>query len=126
MTHVYVHFTRWDWCARTWRAQSAGPSEPIISKHEESFMKSMSMLLAISLLSLSACRTSANSDGTLFVSGRIDGDTVDISSKRPGRITEITVREGDSVQAGQVLAVLTSDQDQARFEAQEARVTSGQ
>jgi HlyD family secretion protein len=89
-------------------------------------MKSMSMLLAISLLSLSACRTSANSDGTLFVSGRIDGDTVDISSKRPGRITEITVREGDSVQAGQLLAVLTSDQDQARYDAQEARVTSGQ
>ncbi len=89
-------------------------------------MKSISMLLAISLLSLSACRTSANSDGRLFVSGRIDGDTVDISSKRPGRITQITVREGDSVQAGQLLAVISSPQDQARYEAQEARVTSGQ
>jgi HlyD family secretion protein len=89
-------------------------------------MKSISMLLAICLLSLSACRTSANTDGTLFVSGRIDGDTVDISSKRPGRITEIKVREGDSVQAGQLLAVLSSDQDQARYEAQEARVKSDQ
>jgi HlyD family secretion protein len=89
-------------------------------------MKSISMLLAMCLLSLSACRTSANTDGTLFVSGRIDGDTVDISSKRPGRITEIKVREGDSVQAGQLLAVLSSDQDQARYEAQQARVTSGQ
>jgi HlyD family secretion protein len=89
-------------------------------------MKSISMLLAICLLSLSACRTSANTDGTLFVSGRIDGDTVDISSKRPGRITEIKVREGDSVQAGQLLAVLSSDQDQARYEAQEARVKSEQ
>jgi HlyD family secretion protein len=89
-------------------------------------MKSISMLLAITLLSLSSCRTSANTDGTLFVSGRIDGDTVDISSKRPGRITEIKVREGDSVQAGQLLAVISSDQDQARYEAQEARVTSDQ
>src|SRR5881396_3004410 len=89
-------------------------------------MKSISTLLVISLLSLNACRTSASSDGTLFVSGRIDGDTVDISSKRPGRITEITVREGDSVQAGQLLAVISSPQDQARYDAQEARVTSGQ
>jgi HlyD family secretion protein len=89
-------------------------------------MKSISMLLAITLLSLGSCRTSANTDGTLFVSGRIDGDTVDISSKRPGRITEIKVREGDSVQAGQLLAVISSDQDQARYEAQEARVTSDQ
>jgi HlyD family secretion protein len=89
-------------------------------------MKSISMLLAICLLSLNACGTSANTGGTLFVSGRIDGDTVDISSKRPGRITEIKVREGDSVQAGQLLAVISSDQDQARYESQEARVKSDQ
>jgi len=85
------------------------------------------ILLAIILLGLTGCLgTRADSDGTLFVSGRIDGDTVDISSKRPGRITEITVREGDSVQAGQVLAVISSPQDQANYEAQEARVTSDQ
>ncbi len=89
-------------------------------------MKSLSMLLVISLLSLAACRTSANSDGTLFVSGRIDGDTVDISSKRPGQVAEIKVREGDSVQAGQLLAVISSPQDQARYDAQTARVTSDQ
>src|SRR5262249_29823253 len=111
MTGVYANCTRSDCRGRTWRDQRGAPTGPSKSKHEESFMKVMSMLLAISLLSLSACRTSANSDGTLFVSGRIDGDTVDISSKRPGRITEITVREGDTVQAGQLLAVLTSDQD---------------
>src|SRR5215831_21255693 len=90
------------------------------------FMKSISLLLAVSLLSLSACKTSANSDGTLFVSGRIDGDTADISSKRPGIVSQITVREGDSVQEGQVLAVISSPQDQARYEAQEARITSDQ
>src|SRR5262245_9707404 len=90
-------------------------------------MKAFWIVTAMLLLSLSGCRTtSADSDGTLFVSGRIDGDTVDISSKRPGRVTEINVREGDSVQAGQVLAVISSPQDQARYEAQEARVTSDQ
>ena len=38
------------------------------------------------------------------MSGRIDGDTVDISSKIAGKIVDITAREGDQVQAGQLLA----------------------
>jgi HlyD family secretion protein len=78
------------------------------------------------LLSLSGCGVSANSDGTLFVSGRIDGDTVDLSAKRPGRVVELKVREGDTVQEGQVLAVLSSDQDEATRDQQRARVLSGQ
>jgi HlyD family secretion protein len=85
------------------------------------------MVLAVTLLGLCGCwRTSADSAGQLFVSGRIDGDTVDISSKRPGRIMQINVREGDSVQAGQLLAVLSSDQDEARLDQQKAHVRSGQ
>jgi HlyD family secretion protein len=89
-------------------------------------MKRTWMLLAIAFLFLCGCgRTSANyTEGKLFVSGRIDGDTVDISSKRPGQISEIKVREGDSVQAGQVLAVISSPQDEARYDAQKARVLS--
>jgi HlyD family secretion protein len=90
-------------------------------------MKRIWMLLTITLLSLSGCgRTSAYSDGKLFVSGRIDGDTVDLSAKRPGRVVEINVREGDSVEAGQVLAVLSSDQDEARRDQQVARIQSDQ
>ena len=59
---------------------------------------------------------------TLFVSGRIDGDTVDISSKRDGKIVEIKVREGDSVEAGQLVARIVSPQDEAQVEAQKANV----
>src|SRR5262245_34523905 len=88
-------------------------------------MNKTCMSLAIVLLSLTGCMgTRAESDGELFVSGRIAGDTVDISSKRPGRVTELTVREGDSVQAGQVLAVISSPQDEADYQAQQARVMS--
>jgi HlyD family secretion protein len=89
-------------------------------------MKWISMMLAFTCLGLSGCKVRAESEGNLFVSGRIDGDTVDIASKRPGRITEITVREGDTVEVGQVLAVIASPQDEARFEAQKARVLSDQ
>jgi len=58
----------------------------------------------VMLLALIGCSRTKNaeSEGKLFVSGRIDGDTVDISSKREGKIVEIMVREGDSVEAGQV------------------------
>src|SRR5262249_40306498 len=95
-------------------------------RYGEDFMKRTWMLLAFTLLGLCGCwRTSANApEGNLFVSGRIDGDTVDISSKRSGQITEITVREGDTVQAGQVLAGISSPQDEARYAAQKARVLS--
>lgn len=83
------------------------------------------MLLAIALLSLNGCgSTSAESEGKLFVSGRIDGDIIDISSKRPGKIFEVTVREGADVQAGQLLAVISSPQDEAEYAAQQSRVSS--
>jgi HlyD family secretion protein len=60
------------------------------------------------------------------VSGRIDGDTVDISSKRDGKIVQIMVREGDSVDAGQLLVRILSPQDEAQVEAQRANVVENQ
>jgi len=83
------------------------------------------MLLAIALLSLNGRgSTSAESEGKRFVRGRIDGDIIDISSKRPGKIIEVTVREGADVQAGQLLAVISSPQDEAEYAAQQSRVSS--
>lgn len=78
----------------------------------------------ILLLVLAGCTrvTKSAEKGTLFVSGRIDGDTVDISSKRDGRLIEITVREGDNVEAGQLLARIWSPQDEAQVDAQKANV----
>src|SRR5262249_62115043 len=111
---AFEHSTPWGWRARIWHGRSAAQSGRIASSRED-LMKRNWMLLAITLLCLSGCgRTSAYSDGKLFVSGRIDGDTVDLSAKRPGRVVEINVREGDSVEAGQVLAVLLNEQEKAR------------
>jgi len=79
------------------------------------------MILPLVLVGCTRVTKSAEKD-TLFVSGRIDGDTVDISSKRDGRIVEILVREGDSVKAGQLLARIWSPQDEAQVDAQQANV----
>lgn len=64
-------------------------------------------------------------ENVIFVSGRIESDDSAVSTKITGRIQEITVREGDSVKAGQVIAVLEDPQtlareDQARHAQQEA------
>ncbi len=85
------------------------------------------MFLGMGLvLVLVGCAKSSEPKDTLFVSGRIDGDTVDISSKMAGRIVEITVREGAQVEAGQLLARITSPQDEAQLEQQKADVVAAE
>jgi HlyD family secretion protein len=65
--------------------------------------------------------------------GRIAGDEATVSAKTAGRVREIRVREGDSVRAGDVIALLDDDQVRAREDAAksavqqaEARVRSSQ
>lgn len=48
------------------------------------------------------------------VSGRIESDDAVVAAKTSGRIREITVREGDRVTAGQIIAVLDDQQNNAR------------
>ncbi|HJR02980.1 MAG TPA: HlyD family efflux transporter periplasmic adaptor subunit [Methylomirabilota bacterium] len=52
--------------------------------------------------------------GVIVVSGRIEGDDAAVAAKTSGRIRQITVREGDHVEAGQVLAELDDEQIRAR------------
>lgn len=80
------------------------------------------MLLLLVLAGCARRQKGAGQQNNLFVSGRIDGDTVDISSKRDGKLVEILVREGDTVQAGQVVARISSPQDEAQVAAQKASV----
>ena len=58
-------------------------------------------------------------DSIVALSGRIEGDDSAISAKTSGRIMEIRFREGDTVKAGETIAVLDDQQvrereDQAR------------
>ena len=78
------------------------------------------------LLAVGCSRLKSSPKDSLFVSGRIDGDTVDISSKRDGKIVELTVREGASVEAGQLLARISSPQDEAQVQAQKANVVEAE
>ena len=48
------------------------------------------------------------------LSGRIEGDDSAVAPKTSGKILEVTVREGDTVTAGQVIARLDDSQVRAR------------
>jgi HlyD family secretion protein len=56
------------------------------------------------------------------LSGRIEGDDSAVSPKTSGRILEIRVREGDSVSAGDIIAVLDDEQLRARVEQAQAQL----
>jgi HlyD family secretion protein len=60
------------------------------------------------------------------VSGRVEADDSAVAAKTSGRIREITVREGDSVTAGQTIAILDDDQLRAREEQAQAVVTQAE
>jgi HlyD family secretion protein len=71
-------------------------------------------------------RSPSQPKNVVSVSGRIESDDSAVASKVAGRIREITVREGDLVKAGQLIAVLDGDQivareEQARFALQQAQ-----
>lgn len=55
-------------------------------------------------------------DGLIQANGRIEGDHVTVSSKFPGRIRELLVREGATVTANQVLIRLDDSQTTARVQ----------
>ncbi len=56
--------------------------------------------------------------------GRIEADLVDVSTRLAGRVAEITVREGDLVQRGDVLAVMDTTELAAQKMRAEAAVAS--
>jgi HlyD family secretion protein len=65
--------------------------------------------------------TPAIPDSIVAVSGRIEGDDSAVASKTTGRILEIRVREGDTVNAGDTIAILDDAQIRARED--QARAT---
>ena len=69
--------------------------------------------------------------GIVALSGRIEGDDSAVAPKTTGRVLEVRVREGDQVNAGDVIAVLDDqqikdrqDQAQAALAAAQARTTA--
>jgi HlyD family secretion protein len=65
-------------------------------------------------------------DSIVTVSGRIEGDDSAVAPKTAGRIVEVRVREGDSVKAGDIIAILDDAQVRAREDAARASLVAVQ
>ena len=61
-------------------------------------------------------------EGIVKSNGRLEATQVDVSSKYPGRLAEVTVEEGSSVTKGQAIAKLTSPEYEAQLRAAKADV----
>src|SRR5260370_1595885 len=58
--------------------------------------------------------------GIVKSNGRIEATQVDVSSKYPGRLSEVAVEEGSNVTQGQVVAKITSPEYEAQLRAAQA------
>jgi membrane fusion protein YbhG len=70
--------------------------------------------------------STAGPENVITLSGRIEGDPSTIAAKLSGRILEVRVREGDTVNAGDVIAVLDDEQIRARESQAQAAVADAE
>jgi multidrug resistance efflux pump len=66
----------------------------------------------------------ARQSGDLHLIGTVDANEVEVSSKIPGRIQTLTVQEGQAVTAGDLIAVIESEDLAAAHKAAQATVSS--
>jgi HlyD family secretion protein len=83
------------------------------------------LALAIGIGAWYVLRPRGPGPGFASGNGRIEATEIDVATKLPGRVESIAVREGDFVQAGQVLATMRDDtllaqRDEARAHHQQA------
>src|ERR1700733_9211538 len=62
-------------------------------------------------------------DNIVVLSGRIEGDDSAVAPKTTGRVLEIRVREGDTVKAGDTIAILDDEQLTAREDQAKSALT---
>jgi HlyD family secretion protein len=61
-------------------------------------------------------------DGIFKTNGRLEAIQVDVASKYPGRLTDITVEEGSEVKAGQVVGRVSSPEFEAQLRAAQSNL----
>ncbi len=74
----------------------------------------LAVLAVVAIVVWRGLGAAQSSDAIVLLSGRIEADEATVAPKLSARILEIRVREGDTVKAGDVVAVLDDEQVRAR------------
>ncbi|MBI5536140.1 MAG: efflux RND transporter periplasmic adaptor subunit [Deltaproteobacteria bacterium] len=88
-------------------------------------MKSLPIALLASAC-LAACSQAGPASSHAPITGLIDATEIDVASKIPGRVKELSVHEGDRVTAGQTLLTIESEEMQAKLDQVQASITAAQ
>ena len=102
-----------------------------VSRDRRRWLKRVPLLLILLLAAIGGgywwlhSRT-ALPPGIAFGNGRLEADEIDIDTKFAGRIAKLSADEGDLVKAGQVLAVMDTQDLQASLKRAEALVLQAQ
>jgi hypothetical protein len=101
---------------RTLSQTDNGPAEPSSGPPNRKVLRTLALVVLLGIAGVvarakwttvsSIFHGGNGSDRIIALSGRIEGDDSAVAPKTSGRILEVRVREGDSVDAGQILAVL--------------------
>ena len=104
----------------------AAPPEPSRSRKLLPVIIVLGLVVAALVVWRGFFASSGIPDSIVAVSGRIEGDDSAVAPKTAGRILEVRVREGDSVKAGDVIAILDDAQVRAREDAARAALVAAQ
>jgi HlyD family secretion protein len=99
-------------CALSVSVEPKGGVSLVPSAHAQGFIRNL----------IARLRGETLPDGVVKSNGRIEATQVDVSSKYPGRLAEVMVEEGSSVTQGQVIARISSPEQEAQLRAAKADV----
>ncbi|MDO8786138.1 MAG: efflux RND transporter periplasmic adaptor subunit [Syntrophales bacterium] len=83
-------------------------------------------ILGIVAIYISATREGGAKKGILRLHGWVEGTEVNLSSKVKGQVMQLNAEEGSEVKAGQLVAVIDSEQIKAQIANAEAEITRSQ
>jgi HlyD family secretion protein len=89
----------------------AGPADDFLSQAQSTLRTLIDRL-----------RGEAMPEGITKINGRIEATQIDVSAKYDGRLATVTVKEGDEVTAGQVIARISSPEYEAQLRGAQAEV----